>query len=233
MVAVCLSGKVDSSRSSENDEEQQVVDEYLEFLDKRYKRLHEKETKKREPAPKKFSALGWLMADSKSDAISEQQEEDALFVLGVAELASERLLQKHHASLQYKKRAPALEEEQEVVIDAVAETDSSEDAVVSKVSESRRAVMFATLAATGRKVLTGVSNRRKALIAYQEKKIVAALLVAFKTSLDTPAKAAKLIWSLGGGKKTVTLTVSAFITAFLLVRPVAQALISEATLSAQ
>lgn len=218
----------------ENDEEQQVVDEYLEFLDKRYKRLHEKEKKKHEPTPKKFSALGWL-TDGKTDAISEHQEEDALFVLGVAELASERLLQKHHASLQYKKRAPALEEVQEVVIDAVAETEPTEDAVISKdkVSESRKAVMFATLAAAGRKVLAGVSNRRKALIAYQEKKVVAALLVAFKTCLDTPVKTAKLLWNLGGGKKTVALTASAFITAFLLVRPVAQAVISEATLSAQ
>lgn len=220
----------------ENDEEQQVVDDYLEFLDKRYKRLHEKEKKKREPAPKKFSALGWLMADSKSNAIAQQQEDDALFVLGVAELASERLLHKHHASLQYKKRAPALKEEQEVVIDAVAETEPADDtAVVSKdnLSESRKALLFATLAATGRKVLTGASNGRKALIAYQEKKLVAALLAAFKTSLGTPTKAVKLFWNLGGGRKTVALTASAFITAFLLVRPVAQALISEATFSAK
>lgn len=219
------------------DEEQQVVDEYLEFLDKRYKRLHEKEKKKHEPAPKKFSALAWLTADKSPDPVSAQQEEDALYVLGVAELASERLLQKHHAALQYKRKAPALEteKEQEVVIDAVAETEPEDAVVVPKdeTSEARKALMFATLATAGRKVLKGVSNRRKALIAYQEKKVVAALLAAFKTALNTPVKTTKLLWNLGGGKKTIALTASAFITAFVLIRPVAQAMMSEASLSAQ
>jgi len=218
--------------TSPEDEEQQVVDEYLEFLDKRYKRLHEKERKKPEPAPKKFSALGWLTAD-KSDLIS-QQEEDALYVLGVAELASERLLQKHHTALQQHKRKEPIQEiekEQKVVIDAVVETETvDDDTVVAKVesSEARKALMFATLAEAGRKVLKSVSVRRKALIAFQEKQVVAALLLAFKTALDAPIKATKLFWNLGGGKRTIALTASAFITAFLVVRPVAQAVLSEA-----
>lgn len=224
--------KEKTTARSHEDEEQQVVDEYLEFLDKRYKRLHEKEKKKHEPASKKFSALGWLTAD-KSDPLSAQQAEDALYVLGVAELASERLLQKHHAA---SRKAPALEtEKEEVVIDAVAETEPEDALVVPKdeSSETRKALVLAKLAATGRNVLKGVSNRRNTLIAYQEKKIVAALVVALKTALVTPVKATKLLWNLGGGKKTIALTVSAFITAFVLVRPVAQALVSEATLSVQ
>lgn len=220
------------------DDEQAVVDEYLEFLDKRYKRLHENEKKRPSPAPKKFSALGWLTAD-KSDPVSQQQEEDALYVLGVAELASERLLQKHHGSLQQYKRKTLEEAEkkQEVVIDAVAKEEPTEDTDVAVVSndessETRKALLFATLAQAGRNVLKGVSARRKALIAYQDKKVVAAMLLAFKTTVDAPIKAAKLLWNLGGGKKTIALTVSAFVTAFLVVRPVAQAVVGEATMSA-
>jgi hypothetical protein len=217
--------------SSHEDEQQQVVDEYLEFLDKRYKRLHEKEKKKPEPAAKKFSALSWLTAD-KSDPISQQQEEDALYVLGVAELASERLLQKHHGALQqYKRKVPAQEtkKDDELVIDAESEPVEDTDVVLDESSKVRKALAFATLPEAGRKVLRSVSDRRKALIAYQEKKVVSALLLAFKTTLDAPVKAARLLWNLGGGKKTIALTVSAFITVFLVVRPVAQAVMSEAT----
>ena len=221
---------------TQEDEEQQVVDEYLEFLDKRYKRLHENERRKKkpEPAPKKFSALGWLAGD-KSDPMSQQQEEDALYVLGVAELASERLLQKHHGHLQYKRRASTqeVEKKQEVIIDAVVEEEPTEDNVIAKdeSSEARKALMFAAIAQSGRKLLKGISARRKALIEFQDKKIVAAAALALKTLLSTPIKAMKLFWNLGGGKKTIALTASAFITAFLVIRPVAEAVMRETTLS--
>lgn len=220
---------------SHEDEEQQVVDQYLEFLDKRYKRLHEKEKKKPEPATNKFSALSWLTAD-KSDPIAQHQEEDALYVLGVAELASERLLQKHQAALhQPKRKVPAeeMKKENEVVIDAVAESETVEDTdvVLDESSKVRKAFAFATLAEVGRKVLKNVSDRRNALIAYQEKKAVSALLLAFKTTLGAPVKGAKLLWNLGGGKKTIALTATAFITVFLVVRPVAQAVVANGATS--
>lgn len=84
------------------DQEQENVDAYLEFLDRRYRRIHsddEKETKAQSDA-KSFSAMDWLTSKSteKSDDISleQQQQQDALYVLGVAGLASQKLLQKHH-----------------------------------------------------------------------------------------------------------------------------------------
>ena len=91
------------SSQRDEDNEQQSVDEYLEFLDRRYRRLHSSE---REEASKPFSALSWLRQGSLSRnevIISEQQKEDALYVLGVAGLASEKLLHKHHISVDGEK----------------------------------------------------------------------------------------------------------------------------------
>jgi len=91
-------------------EEQENVDAYLEFLDRRYRRLHsddEKEanTQSDSLASKKgksFSAMDWLTSGGKnsdktdSATSQQQQQQDALYVLGVAGLASQKLLQKHH-----------------------------------------------------------------------------------------------------------------------------------------
>jgi hypothetical protein len=79
-----------------------------------------------------------------------------------------------------------------------------------------------------RSVLTGVSNRRKALIAYQDKKLMSAMTRALNTTARTPFKAIQAFWKLGGGKKTVAITASAFITAFLVFRPVVQAMMEGA-----
>lgn len=80
--------------------EQDGVDEYLEFLDRRYNRLRVDEI---ESSPVRISAWGWLMDDNnKPHPITEKmrkQKNDALYALGVAELASEKLLQKHQISI--------------------------------------------------------------------------------------------------------------------------------------
>ena len=75
------------------DQKQAVVDNYLEFLDRRYQRLHEEEEPRRDT---KFSAWKWLTQGSDdSEPLKQQKTDDALYVLGVAGLASEKLLQKH------------------------------------------------------------------------------------------------------------------------------------------
>jgi len=81
--------------------EQEGVDEYLEFLDRRYHRLRVDED---DPAPstkRSFSAWGWLVDKNNGPhcLTHEMQQNDALHALGVAELASEKLLQKHHIPL--------------------------------------------------------------------------------------------------------------------------------------
>jgi len=79
--------------SSETDH-QIIVDEYLESIDRRYKRVHENDRSQRSFT----SAWAWLAADEYSLKEEEKlrNEKDALYVLGLADLASVRLLQKHH-----------------------------------------------------------------------------------------------------------------------------------------
>lgn len=206
------------------DKEQEAVDEYLEFLDKRYKRLHENEKKVAEPAPKKFSALKWLTGDE-NDLVSQQQQENALYVLGVAELASERLLQKHHSALQYKRRETAQEKkESPVVIDAIVE-NVSQDAVAK--DETKKRLLGVTL----RSIFKGISERRQDLIAFQDRKLVSAMTATLKAASKAPVKAGRALLYLGGGKKTVALTASVVFAAFLVIRPVAHAMLREASLS--
>lgn len=75
-------------------DEQVILDQYLESIDKRYKRLH---SRKRDRGSIQNVALEFLAEGASFTAFDEQRkQEDALHVLGLAELASARLLQKHH-----------------------------------------------------------------------------------------------------------------------------------------
>lgn len=89
--------------------EQQSVDLYLEFLDRRYHRLNDDDEPPKKTEKKKKSVLDWVGEKPVSDT-----QQDALYVLGVAKLASKQLLQKHKPHI--------LPEEQDnnsgVVIDA-------------------------------------------------------------------------------------------------------------------
>jgi len=107
--ATTTSFSPDGLVSSES-EEQENVDAYLEFLDRRYRRLHcddakeggKSRLKQNDPPVSKvkgFSALDWLTNGGKNASIltsTRDQEADALYILGVAGLASQKLLQKHH-----------------------------------------------------------------------------------------------------------------------------------------
>ena len=101
-VSTCLA-HINSVIAGQRDipKEQRNIDDYLEFLDRRYNRLHSDET----PAEmkvenKKAMSLAWnrLFDESQPNtrSLNQSVHEDALYVLGVAELASKRLLQKHH-----------------------------------------------------------------------------------------------------------------------------------------
>lgn len=88
------------------------LDAYLESIDKRYKRLHGREHRSSRAQKQQrqqqsrsggvggnySNALSWLLAteDSSSEAAEQQRQENGIYVLGLAGLASDRLLQKHH-----------------------------------------------------------------------------------------------------------------------------------------
>lgn len=97
-ISAASRGKISVVRSQKNNEhnfssqkdDQNIVDEYLESISRRYERIHQNESNN-DTSHKGFtSALAWLTANGVNE-----QNEDALFVLDLAGLASERLLQKH------------------------------------------------------------------------------------------------------------------------------------------
>jgi len=92
--------------SPTKDNEQQNVDEYLEFLDKRYHRLHDEDYSLAKPKP--FSAWDWLFVNEESHD-PQKSHEDALFILGVSELASEGLRKKQQHSIKSKRSTPVID----------------------------------------------------------------------------------------------------------------------------
>lgn len=95
-----IRGRMNNDRTLLSEANQQfVVDKYLESIDRRYKRVHQMDT--REGQRGFTSALSWLTA--KKTSLKEEQiqrsADDALHVLGLADLASARLLQKHQLSV--------------------------------------------------------------------------------------------------------------------------------------
>lgn len=193
-----------------DDGEQKKVDEYLEFLDKRYHRLHDAEAKRVSlKAAKSFPVLDWLMDNGQKDASYEsaQSQENALFVLGVAELASTRLLQKHHIPVKGASRQP--------VIDTMAYT------IPLKSNHSR---LFGDLAKPTTSFLDHLRACRRALIAFQGKQIKKLLALTIAITLQAPtrlANAAKALWKHGGGRKTLALSLGLLSACFFILRPIA------------
>jgi len=89
----------DEHSSSSQKDDQNDVDDYLEYLSRRYNRVHQNESKSDESPKGFYSALAWLNAHEIKD-----QTEDALCVLDLAKLASKRLLHKHHLLVKKSKQ---------------------------------------------------------------------------------------------------------------------------------
>lgn len=114
-------------RRASDDHDQKSVDTYLEFLNRRYRRIHDDDDKEggdlarnddntkktQSSSSSSFSAMDWLMNGSSNDEENiistsqstttreqQQREDDALHILGLAGLASQELLQKHSPSSQ-------------------------------------------------------------------------------------------------------------------------------------
>jgi hypothetical protein len=91
---------------AEQQEQQLILDNYLESIDKRYKRLHQDHHHRKDNDSGAVKNVAWnfLMNAEPVDYIEEQRRQrDAIYVLGLADLASERLLQKHNLPLPQSK----------------------------------------------------------------------------------------------------------------------------------
>lgn len=90
----------DNTISQSDNSQQFCVDEYLKSIDRRYRRLHQSECKDKRGERGVTNAWTWLTAYNYF-LEKEKGEEDALYVLGLAKLASENLLQKHHSPIMH------------------------------------------------------------------------------------------------------------------------------------
>lgn len=92
------------SSNQKGERKQENMDKHLEFLDRRYNRLHSDEVSPKSDNGRINSAWNWLFEDSGETEPSprsfSQMQDDALYILGVAELASEKLLHKHRLKMQ-------------------------------------------------------------------------------------------------------------------------------------
>lgn len=210
----------------EEDDEQQSVDEYLEFLDRRYRRLHSSE---KEEGPKPFSALGWLKQTSPSRneiIVSEQQKEDALYVLGVAGLASQKLLQRHHLPVDEDKLPAHLDNTRKTV-----------DFVEADLVQSTMAGLFIKKIVVPLLRVIYVAQRRKETFVDEQlhriKKFSSSVIRnAGKTVVHGPVAAVKSALEFGGGKRSLALTFAAAWALFFLLRPIIQAVVTEGAVRA-
>jgi len=226
-------------RDEERDQaspQQHDVDEYLAYLDKRYHRLHDEDDK----AEIKFSALNWLHHGNSKHSDSEvehpssslsrstQEESDnALYVLGVAGLASQRLLQKKSLPPTPAASTGTMDHQHEVAV-ATISARTIMDAEVFGTSGSKVAPAIALVAARIGPVFRRLSVQRKLFLRYQSRQLVAIATSLARTIAALPAKAGKAVWKYGGGKRNVAVTATLVASLlFFIIRPLAQAVVSE------
>lgn len=208
-----------TSSQHEQDDEQQFVDEYLEFLDRRYRRLH---TTEEEQTHKAFNALNWLKqgSPSRNDVIvTQQQHEDALYVLGVAGLASRKLLQKHHLHVEtdhtiVAENKPAIE-----FVDADITPSGPVRVLVKRILVPLISVLY--IAHRSKEVVVGNQMR------HMRKLVDSALRNAANAVSKGPVNAVKAVLKFGGGTKTMAVTFATLATMLLILRPILKTLMAE------
>jgi hypothetical protein len=192
---------------------QTIVDEYLEFLERRYHRLHDEDEE-----PPTFSVLNWL----KHEPVALQTNTDVLYSLGVAGLASERLLTKYQSSVfktLVSRKKEAAEASTVVVATNVHDTKPRTAAI------AMLSVVFAQHVAP---TIHALVRQRKALLRFQAQKLAAVAAVLGKTLATIPKLATRSLWNLSGGQQNVARTFTfVAMVAFVFLKPVAEVIVSE------
>jgi len=108
--------------------------------------VHQSETKNDRSQRSFTSSWAWLAADESSLKEEEKQrnEENALFVLGLADLASVRLLQKHRLPIT-QPRQPLQESEGSTIIDIRGENEMNAILRIRSVLAAKSFVRFMTI----------------------------------------------------------------------------------------
>jgi len=251
-----------SNRSSENtsspdisspsmNEEQENVDAYLEFLDRRYRRLHcddrEEENLKvtqrdssRSNMGKTFSAMDWLVNGGKSNAnevsSSREQQEDALYVLGVAGLASQKLLQKHHRMATTNSARQSREQGSPDAIENVVELkEQADDAMEvddtkSLKTEINHFIVKKFVLPIVRVIYFAQVQKRMILKMIQQPVTSFATKATdglVKTFLQGPKSVLNVILTIGGGRQNILRTIAVGYATMIVFRPLLHAIFAE------
>lgn len=191
------------------DEESAKVDEYLAFLDRRYHMIHDEEQE--QPSTKHFSALKWLRQGTDDSDVQQQQQADALQVLGLAGLASERLLREHH--LQTRSMATKFVD----VTDVQAVADVPQAVVLPAVRSLRIPTVMAVAFAKLGPMVQRLALQRDLLVKYQSLQVRSTLATLMHSLKVAPPRAARALWKFGGGRKNIGWTLSVMVALILCV----------------
>lgn len=183
------------------------VDEYLEFLDKRYNRM--RDTNGPQSKKKSFSVLKWLGQENHTEPPSE--ETDALYALGVAGLASERLLQKHGVSRAIVQPPPppaatsTTIKNDSIVVECDSSTESSMEERMSLLLNKIFATFAAKLVALQRQVTSKRNLMLQALALKSKNAGKAAMAFLPRATSDFVRAAVKA----GGGERNLKIAATA------------------------
>lgn len=125
--------------------EQFAVDEYLESIDRRFKRIHQRKIKINEDSNQRAFTNAWSWLTNDEALCKEAQmkhSDDALYVLGLADLASRRLLQKHHLPTARLNKGFSNEDDHMPVVDVRGEKDVTNGSFIQLAIASNKLARF-------------------------------------------------------------------------------------------
>lgn len=239
------SSSTDASLSES--EEQENVDAYLEFLDRRYRRLHsDDEIEEKQQASlvskkgKPFSAMEWLTSGGNTKANIEtttgEQQADALYVLGVAGLASQKLLQKHHLLKGVTARDGSSNATPSPTMDKVVESKERMDDAIevddtkSLKTKMNHAVVHNVLLPIIR-VIYLVQRRKQLFLKMVQRQVTLVATKATDGLVNTLAQGPKSILntflSIGGGKQNILRTMAIGYATIVVFRPLLRLVFAE------
>ncbi len=228
-------------------EEQENVDAYLEFLDRRYRRLHsddeeEQKVESNHGNTKPFSAIDWLTnggnVNAKIEATTREQQQDALYVLGVAGLASQKLLQKHHlqatantsqAKVMSTDGSPSLDkvvELKEQIDDAIEVNDETK----SLKAKANEVILNNVLLPLLRVIY--LAQRQKQLIVKMVQHVLTSVASkvtggAMNTLSQGPRSILNAMLNIGGGKRNILRTMAIGYATIFVFRPLLSAMLAD------
>jgi len=195
------------------------VDEYLEFLDKRYNRMRGSDV----PQPKhSLHLMKWIRAEEHDSM--EENPSNSLYALGVAGLASERLLQKQGVHLRLCSIIETTPEPSSVVVEHVSEGTSADGMSLTFNK------IFASFTAKFIALHRQWRVRRDWLLRSLSRKTRASAKAALKAFPKTAAELTRTMIKAGGGERNLKVAAT-FTCAFAIyiAHPLAKSAITART----